>query len=242
MAAQNTTEQEQKPLNMSADQRPSVMIKGVRDGLLITIGEGDWTNVQTHLIHQIEGRSEFFKGAKLALDVGNRIVHAADMGSLRDKLSEREISLWAVISNSPVTERTAQVLGLATRLSTPKPERVVRTMNTDLPGEDAILIQRTLRSGFKVATRGHVLVIGDVNPGAEIHADGNVVVWGRLRGTVHAGAQGNETSMVCALELNPMQLRIGNIFYAPPNKKKKSGPELAKIKKNQVITEPWSSK
>lgn len=218
------------------------MIKGIREGLLVTLGEGDWDTLQERLLRQIEEKGAFFRGARMAVDVGNRILHAAQMGALRDRLSDREISLWAVISHSPVTEQTAQVLGLATRLSTPKPERVVRQLDTQLPGEDAILIQRTLRSGFRVSTHGHVVVIGDVNPGAEIIADGNVVVWGRLRGTVHAGAQGNEQSIVCALEMNPTQLRIANIFYSSPVKKKNKGAEIARIFKNEIITEIWNIK
>lgn len=237
----NITE-EQKTMNVHADHPQNLSIKGIREGLLIGIGEGDWIDIQANLLKQIEERGTFFKGARLAIDVGNRILHAAEMGVLRDKLSDREIALWAVISNSPVTERTAQVLGLATRLSTPKPERVIRSVDPNLPGEDAILIQKTLRSGFRVSTHGHVIVIGDVNPGAEILSDGNIIVWGRLRGSVHAGAQGNQKSVVCALEMNPTQLRIANIFYAPAAKKKKGGPELVRLEDGQALSEQWNVK
>ncbi len=224
---------------MTSERQQALAIKGIREGLLVTIGEGEWVEIQALFLKQIEERGDFFKGARLALDVGNRILHAADMGTLRDKLSDKGVSLWAVVSNSPVTERTAQVMGLATRLSSPKPERVIKTTDTNLPGEDAILIQRTLRSGFRVSTHGHVVVIGDVNPGAEIHADGSVVVWGRLRGTVHAGIKNDDQCVVCALELNPVQLRIGDYFYTPPQKKKKTGPEVARVEKGQIISEPW---
>ena len=237
----NITE-EQKTMNAHADHQQNLSIKGIREGLLISIGEGEWIDIQANLLKQIEERGTFFKGARLAIDVGNRILHAAEMGVLRDKLSDREIGLWAIISNSPVTERTAQVLGLATRLSTPKPERVIRSVDPNLPGEDAILIQKTLRSGFRVSTHGHVVVIGDVNPGAEILSDGNIIVWGRLRGSVHAGAQGNQKSVVCALEMNPTQLRIANIFYAPAGKKKKGGPELVRLENGQVLSEQWNVK
>ncbi len=238
-----TTNHEERPDYKTGNERDTaITIKGIREGLLVTLGEGEWELLQERLLKQIEEKGAFFRGARMAVDVGNRILHAAQMGALRDRLSDREISLWAVISHSPVTEQTAQVLGLATRLSTPKPERAVRPLDTQLPGEDAILIQRTLRSGFRVSTHGHVVVIGDVNPGAEIIADGNVVVWGRLRGTVHAGAQGNEHCVVCALEMSPTQLRIANLFYAPPTKKKNKGAEIARIIKNEIITEIWNTK
>ena len=53
-------------------------------------------------------------------------------------------------------------------------------------------------------------MLGDVNPGAEIIAEGNVIIWGRLRGMVHAGVKGNRSAVICALDLSPMQLRIAD--------------------------------
>ncbi|HBX68952.1 MAG TPA: septum site-determining protein MinC, partial [Chloroflexi bacterium] len=84
--------------------------------------------------------------------------------------------------------------------------------------------------------------IGDVNPGAEIVAGGNVIVWGRLRGTVHAGADGNQDAIICALDLSPTQLRIAEQISVAPPQRKKSRPELARLQNNQVIAEPWDNK
>mgnify|MGYP001362442065 CR=1 FL=1 len=88
---------------MLTDSRTKLQIKGIRDGLLVTIGEGDWEGVQAALLTHIEERIGFFKGARLALDVSNRIMHAAEMGTLRDRLSDKGVALWAVLSSSPVT-------------------------------------------------------------------------------------------------------------------------------------------
>jgi septum site-determining protein MinC len=218
-------------------------IKGIREGLLVSLGEGTWQELEETLMVHIHEQENFFKGAHVALDVGNLILHAAEMGSLRDRLSEQGISLWALISNSPTTEQTAQMLGLATRLSTPKPERSVRTLDTNLTtGENAVLVQRTLRSGYKLSSKGHVIVIGDVNPGAEVIASGSVVIWGKLRGVVHAGAEGDEHAIVCALDLAPTQLRIADKIAIPPQRKGKSQPEMAHIQDNQVTAVSWNPK
>lgn len=228
---------------MVSDKRLMVQIKGVRDGLLVTLGEGNWPELRDALFQQILERESFFSGAKVTLDVGNLILHAAEMGALRDRLSEMGISLWAVLSNSPTTEQTAQMLGLATRLSTPRPDRTVRPLDTNLASsENAMLVQRTLRSGFKLSFNGNVVVIGDVNPGAEVIAGGSVVVWGRLRGVVHAGAEGDEKAVVCALALEPTQLRIGSIIATTPQRKGKTLPEMASVKNGQVIAEGWNTK
>jgi septum site-determining protein MinC len=224
---------------MLNEKRQSVQIKGVKDGLLATLGEGAWPELEAALLQHVQERSAFFKGARVALDVGNHILRAVEMSALRDKLSDYEITLWAIISSSPVTEQTAQVLGLATRISTPRPERTMKSLDTHLEGEGAIFVQRTLRSGFKVSHRGHVVVLGDVNPGAEIIAGGNVVVWGRLKGVVHAGAEGDEKAVVCALDLDPMQLRIAGMVAVAPRKRGKVEPEMACILNGQVIAQTW---
>ena len=219
-----------------------MQIKGIKDGLLVNIGEGKWSELEATFLAHVEERASFFQGARVAIDVGNHILRAAELGAFRDRLSNKGISLWAVISNSPVTEQTAQVLGLATRISTPLPERSIRPLDTNLAGENAIFVQRTLRSGFKVAHNGHIVVLGDVNPGAEVVAGGSILVWGRLRGSAHAGAGGDETAHVCALDLSPMRLRIAGHTAAVTPRKAKPEPEMAQIKNGRLVIEPWNAR
>lgn len=224
--------------------RPKVQIKGIRDGLLITLGEGTWEEVSQALLEQIDQQAEFLRGARLALDVGTHALKAIDLGRLRSQISERELTLWAVLSESPLTEQTSQTLGLATRLSKPPIERPAAAVSSAAKreNENAILVKRTLRSGFSVKHSGHVVVIGDVNPGAEVIAGGDVVVWGRLSGMVHAGAEGNEQCVICALDLSPTQLRIADKISLAPKRRGKPQPEMARIQNGQVVAEPWDPK
>jgi septum site-determining protein MinC len=111
-----------------------------------------------------------------------------------------------------------------------------------LTGEEAVLVRRTLRSGFSLQYFGHVVVIGDANPGSEIVAGGDVVVWGRLRGMVHAGAEGNMDAVVCAMDLAPTQLRIADRIATTPKRKGKPQPEVARIVDGQVVAVPWQPK
>jgi septum site-determining protein MinC len=67
-------------------------------------------------------------------------------------------------------------------------------------------------------------------------------VWGHLRGTVHAGAQGDESSVVCAMDLSPMQLRIGSLAATSPPRKGKTQPEIASVRDGRLVAEPWSPK
>ncbi|OGO64514.1 MAG: septum site-determining protein MinC [Chloroflexi bacterium RBG_19FT_COMBO_55_16] len=224
------------------EEHPKVQIKGIREGLLITLEEESWPEARAALLEHVKNQVDFLRGGRLILDIGNHVLRAADLGQLRDVLSENGLSLWAVLSGSPVTQQNAQTLGLATRITKPTPERSTSSLETALSGEQAVLVRRTLRSGFSLQHRGHVIVIGDVNPGSEIVAGGDVVVWGRLRGMVHAGAQGEEAAVVCALDLSPTQLRIAGQIAVTPKRRGKSQPEMARLIDGQVVAESWNPK
>ena len=223
---------------------PEVQIKGVREGLLVSLGEGHWHEVQQALIEELDKQADFLQGAKLILDVDQHVIGAAEMGKLRDQFSERGLSLWAVLSQSNLTEETAQTLGFATRIHKAEPKEFHdegSTDSTQLDGQQATLVKGTLRSGFNLTHPGHVTVLGDVNPGAQIIAGGDVLVWGRLRGMVHAGAEGDEDAVVCAMDLSPTQLRIAGHIAIPPQERGDAQPEKAFVRDGQVIAEPWSA-
>jgi septum site-determining protein MinC len=216
-----------------------VQIKGIREGLMVSLGEAAWPILQRALMERIEQQPSFFQGARLALDVGNQDLRVAELTTLRDNLSERGITLWAVISSSTVTENTAQILGMATRIHKPRPQEMQTAKGID--DESALWVNKTLRSGTRIEYAGHVVVFGDVNIGAEVIAGGSVIVWGRLRGVVHAGAQGNRDAVVCALDLSPMQLRIAEEIAIPPERREKPQPEIVQLKNGRLQAEPWKS-
>ncbi len=80
-----------------------------------------------------------------------------------------------------------------------------------------LYIRKTIRSGQSISSDGNVLIIGDVNPGAEIIAKGDITVWGILAGIAHAGSDNNNYARIRALKLNPVQIRIGEIFARRPD-------------------------
>jgi len=104
-----------------------------------------------------------------------------------------------------------------------------------------MLIHRTLRSGQKINYDGNVVVIGDVNPGAEIIATGDIAVMGTLRGVVHAGARGDRSAVVTAFRLLPTQLRIADQITRAPdeNYPEPKVPEMALIRDGRVVIEQY---
>ena len=216
-----------------------IEVKGIKNGILIEVTEGDWEDREDALIKHIDQNLAFFEGARLVVDVGSRDLKSPDLSTLRNSLSDREVKLYAILSDSLVTERASQDLGLLIKIdqSSPVPEK--QSINTNIEGENAVFIKRTLRSGHKVKHPGHIIVLGDVNPGAELVAGGNIIVWGRLRGVVHAGAMGDTEAVVCSLDLSPTQLRIADKISISPPKKGKTRPEMARLENGQVTAQDW---
>lgn len=223
-----------------SDSPHLLQIKGLRDGLLITLEDAPWETASQALLAHIQEQQSFFQGARLALDVGRHALRVTELADLRDRLSDRGVSLWAVLSESPVTQNTAQLLGLATRISRPRPQEFEPA--SPLPDDEtALWLHRTVRSGVHIEFPGHVVVWGDVNPGAEVVAGGHILVWGRLRGSVHAGAQGDRQAMIAALELSPMQARIAGEMANLPGPRTHSGPKVIVLRDGQLMIEDWQA-
>lgn len=216
-----------------------VQIKGIRDGLLATFVDAPWEDQRIALLAQIDERPTFFQGARLAMDVGSQILKVNDLVDLRDHLSERNVTLWAIVSESPTTEQTAQLLGLATRISKPRPEEQRQFADT-ITDDTALFISKTIRSGTRIEFPGHIVIFGDVNPGAEIVAEGNVIIWGRVRGMIHAGSKGDRAAFICALDLSANQLRIADEVSATLKPQKDPKPEIASINsEGRLQAELW---
>lgn len=116
---------------------------------------------------------------------------------------------------------------------------------TDLPSREAThVIRAPLRSG-QIARffEGTLILFGDVNPGAEVVAGGDIIVLGRLRGLAHAGALGNTSAIIMAMSLTPTQMRIGHLITRPPSdgiRWKKSQPEMARVENDNIVVEPFN--
>jgi septum site-determining protein MinC len=127
----------------------------------------------------------------------------------------------------------------------PRPELPPPEMRGTSEGRRTMAIQRTLRSGTRIQFDGDVTIWGDVNPGAQIVAHGNVLVLGALRGMVHAGAAGDEASFVLAFQLQPTQLRIGRRIAMLPERADSNAPfapELARVVDGNVQIERFSGR
>ena len=105
---------------------------------------------------------------------------------------------------------------------------------------DNILHEGTVRSGDRISSNGNLCIIGDVNPGAIVSAEKNIVVWGKLSGVAFAGKNGNYNASISSLYLNPLQLRIADVIaIGPKDKPRYSYPEIAVIENQMIIIKPY---
>jgi septum site-determining protein MinC len=227
-------------------------IKGIRQGLLVTLGDRGWEAELQALEGRLTATPSFFRGGRIALDVGAHELSRSDVERVHKLLARNQVELWALVSVSAATKTAARELGLVVEIVPSRPqEEAAPQQGDDSQGEaasqeeggpqaDGLVVRRTLRSGQSLRHPGDVVVIGDVNSGAEVVAGGNIVVWGRVRGLVHAGALGDETAVICALHLSPTQLRIGShIARTPEEQRSRPVPEMVVVRNGQLVAVPW---
>jgi septum formation inhibitor MinC len=150
-------------------------------------------------------RPVFFRNGSVALDVGPRPVVEDELRQFAAVLTQFEMKLGVVRTSSERTFQAALATGMTATLESPEgaPVAAAAPAATNTDAASYFVYRGYLRSGHRLRRKENILVIGDINPGAEVISEGDILVWGRLRGVVHAGAGGNRRAIVAALDLEP---------------------------------------
>lgn len=237
-----------------------IKVRGTRDGLLLTVPDDARAvspgEVMGALAAHLASAEAFFGGAEVIVDLGQREIAEEEVAAYRRVLEERGVIVRGFTASSPQAREILRKQGyhplhvVPVERQPPPPQQLspqqgIPAVNPDIV--EALYLRRTLRSGARVRHHGHLVIVGDVNPGAEVAASGDIIVWGVVRGTIHAGALGDNNAIICALGLTPTQLRIGSHYALPPSETAKkasrpSGPERARLEQGRLIVEPWNAK
>jgi septum site-determining protein MinC len=218
----------------------SVVFKGSLNCLTVIMKEEvDFDEILKQMEEKILSAGKFFKGAKLLVKYrGKKLTFEEEQKMfqlLQNKSGAKITGIEMDTEEPPKVEVEPQ----------PQPHAKIRMSNFFFKGLDEGITKfyrGTVRSGQLLNFDGNLVVVGDVNPGAELIATGNVVVMGSLRGIVHAGANGNKEAIVVALNLQPTQLRIADVITRPPDESDNGGqfvPELAYIKDDIVYIDRY---
>ncbi len=188
-------------------------IKGINDGLLMTLPNLAWENCSRAVWETIGGNAGFFAGANLFLDAGDLDLRVVEITSLRNELEKNGIHLKGIFSHSEKTMQNCISLGLMTEPSVSKKSFRKETIEEQQPnkgaGEPAYLVTRTVRSGTVIDRKETVVVLGDVNPGAEICSEKNIIVIGTARGRLRAGSSGYTEAYIAAQDFDNAQVMVG---------------------------------
>ncbi|HLG75658.1 MAG TPA: septum site-determining protein MinC [Ktedonobacteraceae bacterium] len=223
----------------------TIAIKGTRNGLLLTLEpEIPFSELLTALADRLAESPAFFRGASLTVDSSQRALRVSERIQLEDLLAYYQMSMT---SQEAGAEKRRAPKTITLPLPDPITEGVMTKEKEAEPvardpreSDDTLFLRRTVRSGQAIHHHSNVVVLGDVNSGAEIVAGGDIIVWGVLRGMVHAGYPDNLQATVCSLQLAPVQLRIAHLLSRPPEGfEMQSQPEVATIRQGQIVVETW---
>ncbi|EDX83687.1 Septum formation inhibitor MinC, C-terminal domain family [Synechococcus sp. PCC 7335] len=190
-----------------------------------------WEELRQQLKGRISGSERFLQPhTPVHLIARDRLLDSQQIQEIDGLLSDAQLPLKRIYASRRQTAVAAATAGYSVEQQT--------TLNYLGQGQEAsrqamdepLYMQSTFRSGVEVRHRGTVIVLGDVNPGSSIVAEGDIFVWGHLRGVVHAGAQGNSQCRIMALHMQPTQLRIADkVARSPDNPPAQYQPEVAYI-------------
>jgi septum site-determining protein MinC len=228
--------------NSSSATSVTVSIKGTKDGLVVSLGQGRWKELVKELKEHLRQQASFFDGAHAILDGGTRELSADRLTEIREVLQTHHMELQVVRTSSLATQEAAAALEIRAERVSSQSEGRSGSSADDHQGQEGLLLRQTIRSGQSVQYPGHITIVGDVNPGAQVVAGGDIVVWGKVRGVLHAGATGDDEAVVCALVLTPTQLRIGDQIARPPDGETRdpSVPEVARVQDNAIVVSAWN--
>jgi septum site-determining protein MinC len=217
--------------------QPSVRVRGTRDGIVFYLPDGLASDALVAQVSDaVDESRDFFKDAQVVIDYGMRPPNVDEIERLTDALTERGLGVRAFTATAPEYRAMLHQWGHTPLRVVERPRR---TSPAIVPEREATYIKRTLRSGAAAASESDLVIVGDVNAGAQISAVGDIIVWGALRGT----AQTTTDGMICALKLQPTQLRIGGLVARPPDERQRrqrdEGPQCAFIDGGQIVVEPW---
>ena len=239
-----------------------IKVRGTREGLLLTVPDDARSlaprEIAAALAAHLDGAEAFFSGADVIVDLAEREISEDEVAFYRQVLEERGVVVRGFTASTPQGRAVLRKQGYHP-LQVAPPERAPAGSGTVAPAPaqihpmnpeagEALYLRRTLRSGSRIRHHGHLVILGDINAGAEVAASGDIIVWGVVRGMVHAGALGDDAAIICALGLNPTQLRIGSHYALPPAEKsdKKGsapgGPERVRLENGRLVVEPWKMK
>lgn len=212
-----------------------VVLKSNRYGInLILDADMPFGQLEEAILEKFRESEKFFKNAKIVISFEGRRLSQEEEFSILDMIAKNtSIQVICVVDQDEMREQMYK--------------EKIDSYYQDVADNTGEFYKGTLRSGQVLKCDTSIVIIGDVNPGAKIIAKGNIVILGSLKGNAYAGAAGDESCFVTALDMDPVQIKIGNVigrsadrgpWEAIRNRHRTMDPQIALVSKGNIMIEP----
>lgn len=203
----------------------AVVIKSNKYGMNLILDKNmPFQELLVAIKEKFQESEKFFKDAKMAISFEGRALTQEEEYQIIETITENtSISIICIVDND---EAHADMV-----------KQQIEAYYDSVAGREGEFYRGTLRSGQVLESVSSVVIVGDVNPGAKIISQGNIVVLGALKGNAYAGAAGDSNCFIVALEMDPIQIQIGDILAKSPDNKKIKPRRLRRKEKNPVSAE-----
>jgi septum site-determining protein MinC len=197
-----------------------------------TPDSSSWNDLWEQLKQRLQGSRRFWQPlAGVHLIAHDRLIDGRQLQAINEALLEVQLQLQLVATSRRQTAVAAATAGYSVTQQTKIAPLTTQSEPPSAPLlAEPLYLHMTVRSGMDIRHQGTIIIMGDVNPGGEIFAAGDIIIWGRLRGMAHAGYPNNPQCLIMALQMEPTQLRIADrVARAPETPPPQFEPEIAYV-------------
>ncbi len=210
---------------------PAAKLKGVGDSLWVTVDpDRSEDEIKEEINNVFQRLNHLAIGARVVIDPGKK-GKSNELIDLLEQLLKEKYQVGSVSLPPEVREKQTNA------------ENRIRQRDLDRSwyqySSDVLMLTGRVRSGQKINARKHLLLLGDVNPGGEVVAGGDIIILGNLRGIAWAGQSGNEDSIILAFDFRPTQVQIAGYVAAGTSEASGKNPEFAHVENGTIIVEDY---
>jgi septum site-determining protein MinC len=188
----------------------------------------NWEDILSQLEQRMAASGNDWKPrTQVYLQAGDRLLDTRQLQELFESLQNYQLLLHCVVTNRRQTAINAASMGFSVEQGTIFREILGFNPIPEGPIDDPLYVKMTVRSGTEIRHSGSIIVFGDVNAGAELISESDIIVCGKLKGLAHAGVKGNAQSIVMALHLDATQIRIASFIARVETPSTSFCPEIA---------------
>lgn len=207
----------------------SVVIKANHSGIIVILDDKlPFNELRKRVAKKFKDSSGFLGNAQIVMALRGRKLSMEEQRQILETITDNcKLRIMCLMEEDEALERAF--------------EDKLNSCLEEMDQKTGMFYKGNIRSGQELEFEESVVIMGDVNNGATIISRGNIVILGTLKGSAYAGVSENVNAFVVALNMDPVQIRIGNLIARSPDKKEKEKdrePKIAFAENGTIYIEP----